>query len=115
MVLIKSDTWLIDTPNAAGSMSFSMRRTPGCLKSSRQRGRSFNFSKKGIWKASWRAPPAKTDHARTSTGSSKRSAKPSAPVMKAMLRNAGVMAGTEKRFQVLRMPAEKATSEMKTM
>ena len=31
------------------------------------------------------------------------------------LSSAGVTAGTEKRFQVLRMPAEKATSEIKTM
>ena len=35
--------------------------------------------------------------------------------MNATLSSAGVIAGTEKRFQVLRMPADSATSEMKTM
>jgi hypothetical protein len=35
--------------------------------------------------------------------------------MKQTLSSAGVIAGTAKRFQVLRMPAESATSEMKRM
>ena len=40
MVLMSSDTWLIETPNAAGAISFRIRRTPGCEKSNRQRGSS---------------------------------------------------------------------------
>ena len=38
MVLISSDTWLTDTPNTAGAISLSTRRTPGCVRSRRQRG-----------------------------------------------------------------------------
>jgi len=43
-------------------------------------------------------------------GGSKRSAKNAAPTMNATFSNAGVIAGTEKRFQVLNTPAEKATA-----
>ena len=56
-----------------------------------------------------------TAHASTTTGGSNQSAKNSAPTMKATLSSVGVTAGTENLFQVLRMPADSATSEMNTM
>ena len=56
-----------------------------------------------------------TAQASTMIGGSKYSAKNTAPTMKETLSSAGVIAGTENRFQVLRMPAESATREMKNM
>ena len=113
--LRSSDTWLTDTPNAAGTISSSTRRSPGCERSKRQRGSKPSLARNGTWQASCSAPPTNTAQASTSTGGSKRSAKNSAPTMNATLSSAGVIAGTEKRFQVFRMPAESDTSEMKTM
>ncbi len=52
MVLMSSDSWLIETPNAAGAISFRTRRTPGCEKSRRQRGSKPSLDRKGIWNAS---------------------------------------------------------------
>jgi hypothetical protein len=109
------DTWLTETPKAAGAISVSKRRTPGCERSNRQRGMRPMRRRNGTWKASCNAPPMKTAHASATTGGSKQSAKNAAMTMKETFRSAGVMAGTEKRFQVLRIPAASATSEMNTM
>ena len=115
MVLISSDIWLTETPNTAGAISLSTRATPGCLKFSRQRGSMPMRARNGSWSASCSSPPANTAQASASTGGSNRSAKNAAATMNDTFSSTGVMAGTAKRLQVLRMPAAIATSEMQTI
>ena len=116
MVLIRSDIWLIETPNAAGAISFRIAphaRDAEVEAPARQQAHPAAETEPGRRAAARRrrTPPS----ASTITGGSKRSAKNSAPTMKATLSSAGVIAGTEKRFQVLSTPAANATSEMKAM
>jgi len=115
MVLMSSDTWLTETPNAAGSMSFSTRAAPGWRGFSRQRGSMPMRARNGSCSASCKAPPTNTAQASASTGGSKRSAKNAAATMNETLSSTGVNAGTANRLQVLSTPAASATSEMNRM
>src|SRR5580765_4558287 len=115
MVLMSSEICATETPKVAGAIKVSTRRTPGCEKSNRQRGSSPSLNRNGAWKASCSTPPANTAQASTRIGGSKWSAKASAATMNDTLSSTGVIAGMEKRFQVLKMPAASATSEMNAM
>ena len=47
MVLMTSEIWLTDTPNTAGAIRVSTRRTPGCDKFRRQRGNNPRRARNG--------------------------------------------------------------------
>ena len=73
----------------------------------------------GICIAACSTPPNITPTASASTGFSPQRANSGAPhqaaAMTARFSSTGVNAGTAKRFQVLRMPADSATIDMKAM
>ncbi len=115
MVLIRRLTCATDTPSVAGAISLRMRRTPGSSKRRVGRGSMRIFARCGSIHASCSTPPSATPQPSASTGGSKYGASHSAATIMATLSSTGAKAGTEKRLQVLRMPAASATSEMKMM
>ena len=68
MVLIRSEIWLIDTPNTAGPISLRILLTPGWRGLKRQRGRMPSLARAGSCKASCSTPPPNTAQASTSAG-----------------------------------------------
>ena len=123
---MSSEICATDTPTSAGAMRLSTRFTPGWRQASRspakpraKRGMQPMARSAGIWIAACSKPPNMTPAASASTGFSPHPWNSGAPhqaaAMTARFSSTGVTAGTAKRFQVLRMPADSATSDMKAM
>ncbi len=115
MVLISRLICATETPSTAGAMSLRTRCTPSSRQTGSKRGSMPILARAGSWIASCRTPPRSTAQASASTGGSNQGAANSAMPMKDRFSNTGVKAGRAKRLQVLRTPAESATSDMNRM
>ncbi len=125
-VLISSDTCATDTPSTAGAMRCSTWRTPGWCQAARSRpgsspirGRQPIRASAGTCTASCSTPPTITPAASARIGSRPHAANRGAPHQAAPIiatfSSTGVAAGSAKRRQVFRMPADSATSDMNRM
>ena len=125
-MLISSDSCATPTPSSAGSISVSTWRTPGSCQAMRRRrqvrpmrGSSPRFLSAGTCTASCRMPPSITPAAMAKIGSMPSRPNHGAPHQAAAIidrfSSTGVAAGTAKCRQVLRMPADSATSDMQAM
>ena len=89
--------WLTDTPNRAGTISFRIRRTPGCRVSQMGLGSRSRRYSEGTWNSNWIMPAKNTPQARAKTGSANQGAATVAAKISDRLRKTGVKAGTAKR------------------
>lgn len=112
MVLMISEIWLTDTPRIAGSICLSTRHTPASLRFRRGSTSMPIFFSAGSWYSNCARPPASTPHARAMIGGLKYGVSSAAKAIMATFNRVGVKAGTEKRFQVLRIAPAREDSEI---
>ncbi len=108
-------SWYTPAPTTLAPRSAISLLMSGSPKAVLRRGSIPLAPRKGIWRASWRTPPATTPTASAWTGVSKNGESRSAEAIMEMLNSTGAKAGAAKWRSVLSTPMATPMSPMKTM